>query len=316
VSTFLRMITTHEPSYNLNGEISIIAGPSSTDLATRIARDLDAELIPVDVRIFTDGESKIKIGRSGKKCCIIVQSTYPPTDRHLLQALMMIKNCTDCKAVNVYTVIPYMAYARQDKVFLEGEVISIALVAKLLEAVGTKQVITVDIHSSLALSHFTINVHNISSIPILADYAANQMKLTKPIVVSPDSGGIARAREFAKILKVDLMALKKSRNRDTGEVHIDERLDSSIMDRDVLLIDDMISSGDSIVNACRALKKNKCGKVYALCTHALLVGNAIQRIKAAGIEDIIATNSIPTEFAKVDLSQIISENLRNLVQSH
>jgi ribose-phosphate pyrophosphokinase len=310
------MITTHEPSYNLNGEISIIAGPSSTDLAARIARDLDAELIPVDVRIFADGESKIKVGKSGKKCCIIVQSTYPPTDRHLLQALMMIKNCTDCKAVNVYTVIPYMAYARQDKVFLEGEVISIALVAKLLEAVGTKQVITVDIHSSLALSHFTVNVHNISSIPILADYAANQMKLTKPIVVSPDSGGIARAREFAKILKVDLIALKKSRNRDTGEVHIDERLDSSIMDRDILLIDDMISSGDSIVNACRALKKNECGKVYALCTHALLVGNAIQRIKAAGIEDIIATNSIPTEFAKVDLSQTISENLRNLVQSH
>ena len=310
------MITTHEPSYNLNGEISIIAGPSSTDLATRIARDLDAELIPVDVRIFTDGESKIKIGKSGKKCCIIVQSTYPPTDRHLLQALMMIKNCTDCKAVNVYTVIPYMAYARQDKVFLEGEVISIALVAKLLEAVGTKQVITVDIHSSLALSHFTINVHNISSIPILANYAANQMKLTKPIVVSPDSGGIARAREFAKILKVDLMALKKSRNRDTGEVYIDESLDSNIMDRDILLIDDMISSGDSMVNACRALKKNECGKVYALCTHALLVGDAIQRIKAAGIEDIIATNSIPTEFAKVDLSQIISENLRNLVQSH
>jgi ribose-phosphate pyrophosphokinase len=316
VSTFLRMILTHEPSSNLKREISIIAGPSSTDLATRIARDLDAELIPVDVRIFADGESKIKTGKSGKKCCIIVQSTYPPTDRHLLQALMMIKNCTDCKALNVYTVIPYMAYARQDKVFLEGEVISIALVAKLLEAVGTKQVITVDIHSSLALSHFTINVHNISSIPILANYVANQMKLTKPIVVSPDSGGIARAREFAKILRVDLMALKKSRNRDTGEVHIDERLDSSIMDRDILLIDDMISSGDSMVNACRALKKNECGKVYALCTHALLIGDAIQRIKAAGIEDIIATNSIPTKFAKIDLSQIISENLRNLVESH
>jgi ribose-phosphate pyrophosphokinase len=310
------MILTHEPSYNLKGEISVIAGPSSTDLATRIARDLDAELIPVDVRIFADGESKIKLGKLGKKCCIIVQSTYPPTDRHLLQALMMVKNCTDCKAVNVYTVIPYMAYARQDKVFLEGEVISIALVAQLLEAVGTKQVITVDIHSSLALSHFTINVHNISSIPILANYAINQMKLTKPIVVSPDFGGITRAREFAKILKVDLVTLKKSRNRDTGEVQIDERLDSSIMDRDILLIDDMISSGDSMVNACRALKKNECGKIYALCTHALLVGDAIQRIKAAGIEEIIATNSIPTEFAKVDLSQIISENLRNLVESH
>ena len=309
------MISIHETCYNLNREVSIIAGPSSSDLATRIARDLDAELVPVDVRIFTDGESKIKIGKTKKKYCIIVQSTYPPTDRHLLQALMMIKKCTDCKAMNVYTVIPYLAYARQDRAFLEGEVISMELVAKLLEAVGTRRVITMDIHSSLALSHFTINVQNISSISILADYAANEMKLNKPIVVSPDSGGIIRAREFAKILKVDMMALKKFRDRDTGEVHIDERLDLSVIDRDALLVDDIISSGDSIAKACRVLKKNNSNKVYAICTHALLIGDAMQRIKAAGVEDVIATNSIPSEFAKVDLSRIISENLRNLVHS-
>jgi ribose-phosphate pyrophosphokinase len=310
---FLRMILIHEPIYNLNREVSIIAGPSSPDLATRIARDLDAELIPAEVRVFTDGESKIKIGNAKKKNCIIVQSTYPPTDRHLLQALMMIKKCTDCKAMNVYAVIPYMAYARQDKAFLEGEVISMALVAKLLEAVGTTRVITVDVHSSLALSHFTIDVQNISSISILANYASNVMKLDNPIIISPDSGGIIRAREFAKILKVDIMALKKFRDRNTGEVNIDERLDFNIVDRDALLVDDMISSGDSIAKACRVLKKNKSGKVYAICTHGLLIGNAIQRIKAAGVEDVIATNSVPNEFAKVDLSRLISENLRNLV---
>lgn len=307
------MILIHEPIYNLNREVSIIAGPSSPDLATRIARDLDAELIPAEVRVFTDGESKIKIGNVKKKNCIIVQSTYPPTDRHLVQALMMIKKCTDCKAMNVYAVIPYMAYARQDKAFLEGEVISMALVAKLLEDVGTMRVITVDVHSSLALSHFTIDVQNISSISILANYASNEMKLKNPIIVSPDSGGIVRAQEFAKILKVDMMALKKFRDRNTGEVNIDERLDFNIVDRDALLVDDMISSGDSIAKACRVLKKNKSGKVYAICTHGLLIGNAIQRIKAAGVEDVIATNSIPNEFAKVDLSRLISENLRNLV---
>jgi ribose-phosphate pyrophosphokinase len=310
---FLRMILIHEPIYNLNREVSIIAGPSSPDLATRIARDLDAELIPAEVRVFTDGESKIKIGNVKKKNCIIVQSTYPPTDRHLVQALMMIKKCTDCEAMNVYAVIPYMAYARQDKAFLEGEVISMALIAKLLEDVGTMRVITVDVHSSLALSHFTIDVQNISSISMLANYASNEMKLNNPIIVSPDSGGIVRAQEFAKILKVDMMALKKFRDRNTGEVNIDERLDFNIVDRDALLVDDMISSGDSIAKACRVLKKNKSGKVYAICTHGLLIGNAIQRIKAAGVEDVIATNSIPNEFAKVDLSRLISENLRNLV---
>jgi ribose-phosphate pyrophosphokinase len=310
---FLRMILIHEHIYNLNREVSIIAGPSSPDLATRIARDLDAELIPAEVRVFTDGESKIKIGNVKKKNCIIVQSTYPPTDRHLVQALMMIKKCTDCKAMNVYAVIPYMAYARQDKAFLEGEVISMALVAKLLEDVGTMRVITVDVHSSLALSHFTIDAQNISSISILANYASNKMKLNNPIVVSPDSGGIVRAQEFAKILKVDMMALNKFRDRNTGEVNIDERLDFNIVDRDALLVDDMISSGDSIAKACRVLKKNKSGKVYAICTHGLLIGNAIQRIKAAGVEDVIATNSIPNEFAKVDLSRLISKNLRNLV---
>jgi ribose-phosphate pyrophosphokinase len=304
----------HEPIYNLKREVSIIAGPSSSDLARRIARDLDAELVPVDVRIFIDGESKIKtIGNVENKYCVIVQSMYPPTDRHILQALMMIKKCTDSRAANVYAVIPYMAYARQDRAFLEGEVASMGVVAKLLEAVGTKRVITVDIHSSLALSHFTINIQNISSIPVLANYAANEMKLIEPIVVSPDSGAIIRAQEFAKILKVDTVALKKIRDRDTGEVHIDEKLDFNIAGRDTILIDDIISSGDSIAKASGVLKKNKSGKVYAMCTHALLIENAMQKIKEAGIEDIIATNSIPSEFAKVDVSHIISENLQSLV---
>ena len=309
------MVLIHERVSTLEKEVSIIAGPSSYDLATKIAKDLDAELVPVDVRIFIDGESKIKMNNVENKYCIIVQSTYPPVDRHLLQALMIIKKCTDCRALNLCTVIPYMAYARQDRAFVEGEVVSIALVAKLLETVGTKQLMTVDIHSSLALSHFTIDVQNVSSIPLLAKYAADNIKLSKPIVVSPDSGGIKRAEEFAKFLRLDAIALKKARDRSTGEVYIDEKLDSSIVDRDVILVDDMISSGDSIIKACKVLKKNRSGKIYVMCAHALLIGDAIQKIKASGVEEIIATNSIPSKWAKVDLSPIISANLRALIHS-
>ena len=296
-------------------DISILAGPSSSDLAIKIAKNLKdiADLVSVDLHVFSDGESKIKINKdTRKKHCVIVQSTYPPIDRHLIQTLMMIKKCTDDGALDICAIIPYLAYARQDKAFLEGEVVSIELVAKLLESTGTNQLITVDVHSMRALSYFTIDTQDISSVPLLAKYAANNMKLTRPIVVSPDKGGAKRAEEFAKVLKTDMIALNKFRDKNTGEVTIDEKLDySDVSNRDVIIIDDMISSGGSMVKACNVLKKNKCNKIYAMCAHALLIGDALQRIKAAGVvEGIIATNSIPNECTKVDLSPILSYAIR------
>lgn len=292
-------------------ELSVIAGPSSPNLAAKIAQDLRAELIPVDVRIFTDSESRIKMGDVKKKNCVIVQSTYPPADRHLLQTLMMIKKCTDDLAADICTVIPYMAYARQDRVFQDGEVISIELIAKLLEAAGNKRLITIDIHSALALSYFRIDVQNISSIPLLANHAANNIKLNRTVVISPDAGGIERAYEFAKILGSDIIALKKWRDRNSGEIFFDDKLECNIADRDVVLVDDIISSGGSIVKACQVLKKNKAGKIYAMCVHALLVEDAAEKIRAAGVQEIISTNSIPSRYAKVDISPIISASLRS-----
>jgi ribose-phosphate pyrophosphokinase len=295
----------------LQKELSVIAGPSSPNLAAKIAQDLRAELIPVDVRLFTDSESKIKMGDVKKKNCVIVQSTYPPADRHLLQTLMMIKKCTDDLAADICTVIPYMAYARQDRVFQDGEVISIELIAKLLEAAGNKRLITIDIHSALALSYFRIDVQNISSIPLLANHAANNIKLNKTVVVSPDAGGIERAYEFAKILGCDIIALKKWRDRNSGEIFFDDKLECNIAHRDVVLVDDIISSGGSIVKACQILKKNKADKIYAMCVHALLVEDAAEKIRAAGVQEIISTNSIPSRYAKVDISPIISACLRS-----
>lgn len=297
-------------------DVSIIAGPSSVDLATAIAKHLDAELVPVDLRIFPDGESKIKMRRVDKDYCIVVQSTYPPTDRHLLQALMMIKRCSENGAANVCAVMPYMAYSRQDRAFLDGEVVSMALVAKLIETVGTKRLITVDIHSPASLSYFTIDTQNISAVGLLADYAAVKIKPNAPIVVSPDMGGAKRAVKFARMLGTDMVALKKSRDKDTAEVIIEEKeLNSSVVGRDLILLDDMISTGESIVEACRFLRRYKPNKIYAICTHALLIGDATTRIKAAGVEEIISTNSVPGTNAKVDLAPLITTKLKAIIDT-
>jgi ribose-phosphate pyrophosphokinase len=289
-------------------EISVVAGPGSFDLAKNIAKRLDAQLTVASLRIFSDGESNIKLGKVGKNC-VIVQSTHPPTDTRLIQLLMMAKKCTDDGAQHVCAVIPYLGYARQDRAFLEGEVVSIGLVAKLFETAGLKHIITVDIHSQLAMSYFE-SIQNISSVPLLADYAS-KIKLRDPIAVSPDAGGTNRAKEFARHLNIDVIVLKKSRHRVTGEVTVDEKLHMDISKRDAIVIDDIISSGGSIIKAADVLQKKGVQKIYAMCTHALLIRDAAQKIKSAGVQDIISTNSVPSEYSKVEISPEIASALRS-----
>jgi ribose-phosphate pyrophosphokinase len=283
-------------------EISVITGPGSVDLANNIAKRLQAELSVASLRIFSDGESSIRLSKVRNKC-IIVQSTHPPTDRHLIQLLMMVKRCTDDGAQDICAVVPYLAYARQDRAFIEGEVVSIALVARLFETMGVKHIVTVDIHSQLAMSYFQ-SIYNVSSVRLLAQYASN-MKLRNPVAVSPDAGGTIRANEFGRHLNIDVISLKKSRDRVTGEVTIDEKIDKDIADRDAILIDDIISSGGSIIKAARVLRNLGVGKIYAMCAHALLIQDAAEKIKSAGVHDIISTNSVPSEYSKIELSQEI-----------
>jgi ribose-phosphate pyrophosphokinase len=289
-------------------EISVVAGPGSFDLANNIAKRLGAQLTVASLRIFSDGESNIKLSKVGKNC-VIVQSTHPPTDTHLIQLLMIAKKCTDDGAQHVCAVIPYLGYARQDRAFLEGEVVSIDLVAKLFETVGVEHIITVDIHSQLAMSYFA-SIQNVSSVPLLANYAS-KMKLRDPIAVSPDAGGTNRAKELARLLDIDVIVLKKSRHRVTGEVTIDEKLHMDISKRDAIVIDDIISSGGSIIKAAEVLHKKGVGRIYAMCAHALLIRDAAQKIKSAGVQDIISTNSVPGEYSKVELSPEIASALKS-----
>jgi ribose-phosphate pyrophosphokinase len=276
-------------------------------LASKIAGRLNAQLVTPEIRVFSDGESKVRFP-SVNGTCIVVQSTYPPTDTHLLQLMMLSRKCVEDGASEVCAVVPYLAYARQDKAFLEGELATVSLIARLFAAAGIKSLITIDMHSEAGMSKFaSVDVVNVSAVPHLASYAAG-MGLHQPIAISPDAGGEARVKEFAKNMGIESIVLKKTRNRTTGEVTI-EAPQRDLAGRDAILVDDMISSGGSIIAAAKVLRSVRAGRIYALCSHALLLGDSADKIIKAGVDDIIATNSIPNKYAKVDVSSAISETL-------
>jgi len=289
-------------------KFTVVGGDASSDLAKRIARKLKAPYIKTEKKIFPDGESKITINQIPKKSItIVVQSTYPPVDSNLLELLSIVSKVQKFSS-KVYAVIPYMGYARQDREFLGGEVVTIGVVGRLLKAAGVKKVLTVDIHSKLALKELKISSENVSAMEVLVKYFM-KLKMKEPLVVSPDMGGEERAKKFARLLKTDSIALKKHRDRKTGNVNIlSGKVD--VKNRDLILVDDMISTGGSIAKATQFLKKQKCRRVFVACTHALLVNDATKKIKKAGVSQIISTNTIPGDSAKVDVSRVISDALR------
>ena len=297
--------------YHLVENSVVIAGPASVHLARNISSKLNVKLIEPELKIFSDGESKLRFPSVNNKHCIIVQSLYPPPDRHIIQLLMIIHKCKKDNASKITVIIPYMAYARQDKAFLEGEVISVAVIAQVIENLGVDEVITVDIHSEVSLSYFSIKIKNVTAIPILAEYIKTNVSLDKSFIISPDTGGIARANKFAQLLNLPLLCLKKKRDRETGCVSIDENIGMKVDGINAILVDDMISTGESIVKACEVLKKQKIGNITVLCTHAILVDNAFEKIINSGVKEIIATNSVSSICSKVDLSVILSNVLGN-----
>ena len=288
-------------------KFAVMAGNASRDLAKRIARRLKAPYIEAQTKIFPDGESKITFSSIPKKSIIlVVQSTYPPVDTNLLQTLAIISQARKASS-KIYAIIPYMGYARQDRQFLSGEVVTMSIVAKMLQAAGAKKVIVVDIHSKTALNHFKIPTVNVSAIPELAKYF-KKLKIKKPLVVSPDTGGSSRAKKFASLLNTDFITLKKSRNRNTGKVQI-QSSKVDVHGRDLIVIDDIISTGGSIIKATQFLKKQKCKRVFVACTHGLFVGDAERKIKKAGVSKIISTNTIPRSTSKVDMAGVIAKSI-------
>ena len=286
--------------------LSVIAGKSSEELAKKISKKINANLVKSEVRIFADGESKTTLnGKISKKKSIVVQSIYPPVDTNLIQALSLISKAKETSS-EVIAVIPYMGYARQDREFLPGEIVTMKVLGKLFKSAGASKIIIVDIHSLIGLKYFKIKTKNVTAIPDLVEYF-KKLSLKNPLVVSPDQGGKERAKEFAKEFNLDYIVLEKTRDRKTGKVKIKTKNLTEVKNRDLILVDDMISTGGSIIKATQFLKKQKCKKIYVACTHALLMNDAENKIKKAGVTSIISTNTIPGKTSKVDISKTIAK---------
>ncbi|HUU47916.1 MAG: ribose-phosphate pyrophosphokinase [Nitrosopumilus sp.] len=289
--------------------INLIAGNSSENLAKKISKKLKANFVNSEVKIFPDGENKITLkGKLSKDKTIVVQSIYPPVDSNLIQALSLVSKARDY-STEVIVVIPYMGYARQDREFLPGEIVTMKVLGQLFKGAGASKIIVVDIHSKMGLKHFKIKTENISAIPDLVRYFKN-VKLKNPLVVSPDQGGKERAREFANNFGSEYITLEKKRDRKTGKVEIKTEGLDKVIGRDVILVDDMISTGGSIIKATKFLKKQKCNQVFVACTHALLVNDAEKKMKISGVAKIISSNSIPGKTSIVDISSTIAKAIK------
>lgn len=283
----------------------VAPGPASLDVAANISAKLGAKLVTVEATDFPDGESKLRVADDVRnKKVIVVQSTYPPVDKHLMQLLSLSHKLNEDGA-EVYAVVPYLGYARQDKEFMKGEVITLGVIAHLMRFVGVKRLVTIDIHSMQALGLFSFPVYSCSSIPLLAEYIHSNFNLQKPISVSPDFGSSTRVEAFAAVLKSEFASFKKSRDRKTGEVSTEDQ-NLNLIGRDAIIIDDMISTGGSVVKCAQLLKKHGAGKVIAACAHPVLVGGAADKLKQAGVDEIVSTNTIPSKYSKVDVSPLVA----------
>jgi len=290
----------------------IVGGPSSVELARKLSDSLNMPLANTKTKRFPDGEFYFKFEEKvGGEDLLIVQSIYPPQDAHLVEFLLIVHTAKDLGAKSIRAFVPYLAYSRQDERYLEGEGVSAAMVAQLCEDLGVKVLYTIDVHNGNVLKRYRIPVLNLTAAGELAKYFTSK-SLKNPFVVSPDDEEMAieRAEYAARTISADYDYFEKTRDHYTGEIEtFSKQLD--VLGRDVIIIDDIISTGNTAANAARMLKEQGARKIFAGVSHALLRGDALKTLKEAGVEEIAGTDSVVNEFAKVSVAPVLAEALRN-----
>jgi ribose-phosphate pyrophosphokinase len=290
--------------------MKIIPGPASKKLGQSIAEVLNVEAVPVFFKTFPDEESYIRfsIDSLQDEDVVIVQTTSPPQDQRLIQLLLMADNALEMKARSITAVVPYFAYSRQDKRFLAGEAFSVKTVVKLLENCGVNRIITVNTHNPKVLKTFNIPVEDLSAIPLLAEYFKAKGLVENPVSLSLGKKALSVAKEADGVLKGGFDFISTRRDVVTGSVTLEEK-ELRIENRDVIIFDDIISSGGTMAKAVKFVKEQGAKKVYVACVHPLLMGDAKKKILKNGAEEIIGTDSVPSLVSKVSIAPLISKAL-------
>lgn len=271
--------------------IRIFTGNANPQLAKNIAKCLNIPLSNAYVGHFNNGETQVMIDESVRgKEVFIVQPTCQPVNDSLMELLIMIDACKRASAKNIAVVIPYYAYARQDRKTRGREPISAKLVADLLTRAGASRVITMDLHAGQIQGFFDIPLDNLLGVPILSDYIETK-GLKDIVVVSPDLGGVTRARQLADRLEAPIAIIEKRRPM-PGVAEV-MNLIGSIEGKTAVIVDDIVDTAGSLVEGAKALGKFGAKEVYACCTHAILSDPAIARVEASNIKELIITDTIP-----------------------
>jgi ribose-phosphate pyrophosphokinase len=280
----------------------VFAGDGTENLAAQLAQRLGSTVGQAEFKTFPDGEEYVRLVTDVKdQDVVIVQSTFPP--RRFFQLLLMLNACKEAGAKRVRAVVPYLAYARQDRVFKPGEPLSSRLVAECLSLYAA-EVITVDAHKDDIRAFYRIPFTNVSAETPIAD---ELKRLKVDVVLAPDAGAMPRAKAVAERIGAQFDYLEKKRI--TSEIVEMKPKNLDVKGKSVCILDDIISTGGTMAKALEQLARNGAREVYAACVHGLFLGDAAQRLRQAGAKVIVATNTIESEHSRVSVADVVVQAL-------
>ena len=296
---------------------SIVPGSGARqDFLEGLAGRLGARTVRVARKRFPDGETYVRIEEALEGVPVVVQSMYPGQNDRLVELLLLIEAVQGLTGEPPVLVVPYLAYARQDRRFLEGEPVSIRAVLAAIEATGGGPLVVVDAHKPEALSAYKPGYLNVLPAPVFAETLRRRLGGGENVViVAPDRGALGRARAVAELLGARYDYLVKERDHVTGEVKYYPR-EVEVKDSVVVLVDDIVSTGGTMAKAAEMLYGMGAARVIAMCSHGLFVGNALEKMRRAGIKDIMAANTVPLPegVEPIDVSGLVAEKVEEAVR--
>jgi ribose-phosphate pyrophosphokinase len=285
--------------------LKIFSGNANLELSKDIAKNLNMHLGKVLINRFSDGEIRVKIEDNVRgKDCFIIQPTCTPVNENIMELLIIVDALHRASAKRITAVIPYYGYARQDRKAEPRVPITSKLIANLLVASGVTRVLSMDLHAGQIQGFFDIPVDHLYAAPVLLSYF-NKMKIKDLIVVSPDAGGVERARAFAKRLEDADLAIIDKRRPKANEAAI-MNIIGEVKGKNAIVLDDIVDTAGTLCKVIAAIKNAGAKKVYAACTHGVLSGAAIQRINESEIEELVITDTIPIGDKKSDRIKVLT----------